>query len=303
MLSNKTILFSALVLAVISSACIGSNVKVSQTDGLVFNELKLIPTGLTSKDKELTLVYEIQNLGFFNIEPSKYNSGNFQHIIGLSWYGVPGIKGENQIKTDFLRPIPENKVEGDKIRDSIEFDLSQIPGIKGTPKGTIRNYDFNARLLYYYQTSAFNRFTAISEDERSLQKQRGVYKETKLPSTSTPGPIQIELKTQNPIVYYSDDKEHKADFVFIIKNVGKGLVSNAQPIKTDSQNQIHFEANVDGTPANCDGTKFKLHDNEIVIFCSSSITDPTVAEEHQITAVAKYYYVIDKVVPISIKGI
>ena len=196
-IKKKIIILLIIVSLVAFSGCTGGkSVAVNKaTQGMVINSFTFSPSNMVNGE-EGSMVLEVQNIGGTTAEEVK---AFLYNIDSTAYFAITGgIAGAETtyLFGDMTPPDTVNNIPS--FPESIVFTADNT-GLVGAPEGIPVSFDPKVRVCYIYETTATAEFTVISADELRQQTQRGVYKESPVITSSSGGPLSIEILTPQPI--------------------------------------------------------------------------------------------------------
>lgn len=210
-LDNTKTLIGLLGLVVLASGCTnnsGTTVTTTQTQGITVDEFSTFPSSTVVENSQVQLTMTVKNTG--GAVAQKVSANVFNVPFGgqnQAWQGgAPSFNFGELQPPDTENGIPATPATSTKTVTAPNFDQRiSVP------------YTFRAKLNYDYSTTAQTEMVLMGQ-ERFRSTQSTTSKPT---VENTGGPIQMEVRTRSPIVFYSGSNTEPR-FCVIARNVGGG---------------------------------------------------------------------------------
>ncbi len=259
----------------------------------------------TISDKEqVQLSCEIENVGAFDAEDVSFFMYGYDDAV---WESVDedvsmGTASGGEWTVDEFRGYDmDTKAQGMSAGYYNTFKVVEDT----VSKGITQKYNFNGRLCYYYETRANAKFQAISAAERRDDASKGKYSGGGVDVWNSYGPIQIQVKTKSPLVFYESSDGREAELVLIIRNAAGGFPSSSgcslDIDVSDTNRLVELEVSLDGAGLDCDET-YSFYDGEAVVYCLYDVGESRPKGEYLLSIVAGYYYYVDVKTSVSVVG-
>ncbi len=259
----------------------------------------------TISDKEqVQLSCEIENVGAFDAEDVSFFLYGYDDAV---WVSVDedasiGAASEGEWTIDEFRGYDmDAKAQGMSAGYYRTFEIAPDT----LSKGITQRYNFNGRLCYYYETRANAKVKAISAAERRDEKSKGKYSRGGVEVWNSYGPIQVQVKTKSPLVFYESGGGREAELVLIIRDVAGGFPSSSGcslDIDVSDTNKLaSLEVALDGVGLDCDET-YSFYDGEAVVYCLYDVGESRPKGEYLLSVVTGYYYYVDVASTVSVVG-
>lgn len=259
----------------------------------------------TISDKEqVQLSCEIENVGAFDAEDVSFFLYGYDDAV---WVSVDedasiGTASDGEWTIDEFRGYDmDTKAQGMSAGYYRTFEIPPDT----LSKGITQRYNFNGRLCYYYETRANAKVKAISAAERRDEKSKGKYSGGGVEVWNSYGPIQVQVKTKSPLVFYESGGGREAELVLIIRDVAGGFPSSSGcslDIDVSDTNKLaSLDVSLDGVGLDCDET-YSFYDGEAVVYCLYDVGESRPKGEYLLSVVAGYYYYVDVASTVSVVG-
>ena len=192
---NTIILLTIAFLVALSGCTSGGSTAVNRaTQGMVINSFTFSPSKMVNGE-EGSMVLEVQNIGGTTARDVK---AFLYNIDSTAYFAITesGVVATDYLFGDMTPPDMVNNIPS--FPESIVFTADNN-ALEGAPEGIPITFEPKVRVCYLYETTATAEFTVISADELRQQTQRGVYKESPVITSSSGGPLGIEIMTPQPI--------------------------------------------------------------------------------------------------------
>jgi hypothetical protein len=233
-LDNTKTLIGLLGLVVVASGCTntsgGTSVTTTQTQGITVNEFSTFPASSVIENSQVQLTMGVQNTGGAvaqNVEAQVFNVP-FGQDTNQAWSGDPPSFTFGELQPpDTENNIPATPATQTKTVTAPNFDQRiSVP------------YTFRAKLDYDYSTTAQTEIVLMGQERfRSTQ---GSTSQPQVENTG--GPIQMEVRTRSPIVFYSGSQTQPR-FCVIATNEGGGTAYLPGTDPSESSNLDKVEIN------------------------------------------------------------
>jgi hypothetical protein len=180
------------------------------------------------------------------------------------------------------------------------------------------DYDFKTRVFYKYETTGETEIQLVRQDE---YRDQGMTKGQPSIDTSA-GPIDIQVRTRTPLIYYQDDVDFDSNICFIVRNVGDGTpfippsgssdaVEQYKNVDSDNKDKVELTINnVGGVSFDADGGSGNTAEVSIVgnrgIQCYDmtlpDLTTSQISRDVPITLTADYGYYKDDTTQATVLG-
>ena len=172
-------------------------------------------------------------------------------------------------------------------------------------KGITQSFGFNGRLCYDYETKAIAKVKAISLSQRRDEKSKGTFSDGGILVKNSFAPIQIDVMTKSPIVFYDANGGQETEVVLIIKNAAGGYPAAtgcSQDVTVADVNKLSgLDVTLDGEALACDQT-YSFYDGQAIVYCTYNVGSSRPKGEYTLSVTAKYYYYNDAKASISVVG-
>lgn len=272
-------------------------------DGIRVNSFVFDSSTIT--DKELVeLTFDIENVGAYDADDVNFYLYGFDEDVWVSESVETSIgvgTGDSWTITGFKGYDMDLKSQG--------FDGGYYQLFSVTPdrisKGVTKRYSFNGRLCYDYEVRAIATLEAISAVQKREEKNEGVFSSSSVSVVNSYGPIQIDVKTKSPLVFYSSSAGQEAELALLIRNLGGGFPSSntcSLDIGVGDINQLKsLDVTLDGVALTCD-TTYTFYDGQATVYCTYIATNPRPKAEYALSVIAKYNYYLDVRTSIDVIG-
>ncbi len=302
--------FGFLVLAACMVFVLGCPQPMGIMDGVRINSFGF-DSSTISEGEEVELSLAIENVGAYDSTgvsfyvygyDGKWNAGSYDvpggSSGGVSW-GLDSLRGRH---TD--TGVPGASASFHEI-----FTMPE----KSVASGITQNYMFYGRLCYDYETTAYAMLKTVSASQKRDEKRKGVFSQGGVSLKNSNAPIQIELRTKSPIVFYESGGTRNANLALIIRNVGGGYPCAGECSRAVDVSNINklflLEVEMDGDELSC-GTEqsddppsvLSFHDGEAVVYCTYTVSGSQPKGEYLFTAVATYNYYVDRTASVNVVG-
>lgn len=309
-LSTKKAGLTILFLAVIVSGCAGGEgdtgeVTISQTQGVSITSFMASPGELFGGQKT-NLELNLKNVGGQTAENVKARLYNVPFDGARSW---TISNGNQNVDFDSLR-APDPETDAPSITIPKTWTLT-APSLQ---EGVTVPYDFFVRVFYTYKTTGTTNVQVMS-DERFRESGAGRDK----PSIdNSGGPIQLEVRTMTPIVFFSSsggDATETTDFCVIVKNVGSGtpfhptdgMNDGSYTVNDENLDEVTLSVQSSGSTVTFENTE---QDVELIggrgVACytmnANFVSSQDIQRTVPITLTAEYGYYSDSQTSITVKG-
>ncbi|MBI2578625.1 MAG: hypothetical protein HYW26_02850 [Candidatus Aenigmarchaeota archaeon] len=202
---GKKSLALLLLIIFLALGCVQKQVKTDPNDGLKISEFVIDPDDVEGSDY-FWISALVENVGGTTARNAEVQ------VYGISWKEEKVTLFSSK---ELRPPEPERNVEGGVAFGQRRIQAPQLP------EGITHKFNFVARALYDYSTSAVTQIPVMSKTEFDRQKLRG----SVLPAlkiTNTNAPIKIDMSGGSPIIA---EEEDSGEFFFKIhlKNTGSGI--------------------------------------------------------------------------------
>lgn len=214
MMENKKILV-ILSLVVIASGCshTASTTSTSSSDSVTVQNFSAFPQDVYN-DQQVRLTLTLINDGdataenvvarLFNVPFAGESDSN---------NNVWKLQGDRSISFGTLEAADEEN--NLPARESNQYWTLTSPSLSN---GVTIPYQFLARVYYKYQTRGTTSITLMDQDRF---REEGQVSRPTLDNTA--GPVQMEIRTQSPIVFYPEDEGNRqTEMCVVVKNEGSG---------------------------------------------------------------------------------
>ncbi|MFB6145744.1 MAG: hypothetical protein ABEJ99_04550 [Candidatus Nanohaloarchaea archaeon] len=235
--NRKALIFISLV--IIASGCTGggNTTKTSSSSISVLN-FSAFPQSVYSNQQE-RLTLEVKNTGDRDAKN-----------VAARLFNVP-FTGENKwdinqgSTTEYLGTM--KAAEPDNNLPARSHTISWSMEAPGLQDGVSIPYNFMSRIFYKYSTLGKSEITLMSQDRF---RESGKVGRPTLDNSA--GPIQMQIRTEEPIVFYPSESDRTTEMCVIVKNTGSGtafLHSDAYKpdaerkydVKSDNLNKIKLK--------------------------------------------------------------
>lgn len=203
--SSRKITLILLIVTVTVSGCTqndGATVKTTQNAGMTIDMFSTFPSNVLG-GSEVQLRIGVQNTGGADAEQVSMQLFNLPE----TWRG-----SERQISFGTLRPPnPEDDIPSVPRERTVTLGAPDIDESIKIP------YEVHGRLNYEYETTGVSQIELMGFDRfRETERTR-----ENVDVDNTGGPIQLDIRTRSPIVFYSDDNS-ASRLCVIVRNTGDG---------------------------------------------------------------------------------
>ncbi len=304
--------FGFLVLAACMVLVLGCPQPMGVMDGVRINSFGF-DSSTISEGEEVELSLEIENVGVHDSDEVSFYVYGYDSKWNVGSYDVSGgSSGGVSWDVDSLRGRRTNTgVPGASASFHEIFTMPE----KSVASGITQNYMFYGRLCYRYETTAYAMLKAVSASQRRDEKRKGVFSQGGVSLKNSNAPIQIELRTKSPIVFYESEATRTANLALIIRNVGGGYPCAGECSRAVDVSNINklflLEVDMDGTELSCDTEQsddpknpsvVSFHDGEAVVYCTYTVSGSQPKGEYLFTAVATYNYYVDRTASVNVVG-
>lgn len=227
MIENKNLLV-LLSLVVVASGC-------AHTAGTGNNEATSESVSIQNFSAFPSDVYGTQNVRL--TLTLKNNGDSTAENVQARLFNVPFGSGNSEWSGLDSRTVnfgtlePEDEEANLPARESTKFWSMEAPNLDD---GVTIPYQFMTEVFYNYETQGTTSITLM--DQQRFREEGNPQRPT-LDTTS--GPIQMEVRTRSPIVFYPDDQgTRKSEMCIIVTNEGEGT-----PFWSDSTVQLDGSSN------------------------------------------------------------
>lgn len=255
MIENKNVLV-ILSLIVVASGCAhtaSTNSNEATSDSVSINNFSAFPNDDVYNNQNVRLTLTLKNDGEATAENVKARLFNVPFGSGDSeWSGI------DSRTVSFGSLEPEDEEANLPARESTEFWSLEAPSLDN---GVTIPYQFMTEVFYNYETQGTTSITLM--DQQRFREEGNAQRPT-LDTTS--GPIQMEVRTRSPIVFYpGDGSNRQSEMCVIVTNEGQGTPfwsSNSEEgnyqdlseeelntvrLQVEDQSRISFENPEDGS--------------------------------------------------------
>lgn len=299
-----------LSLAIIVSGCASgeentSEVTVSQTSGVEITRFAASPSELFGGQK-MNLELNLKNKGGQNAQNVKARLYNVPFSGSRSW----SISSGNQKVSFDNLGAPDPDADTPSLTVPKTWTLT-APTLQS---GVTIPYDFFVRVFYKYETTGTTNIQVMS-DERFRESGAGRSKPT---LDNSGGPIQMEVRTRTPIVFFSSsgsDSTETSEFCVIVKNVGGGTpfhptegVNNGNYAVNDNNlDEVVLKVQSSGSTVSFESTEKKV---DLIggrgVACytmkANFVSSQDIQRTIPITMTAEYGYYKDSQTSVTVKG-
>ncbi len=180
------------------------------------------------------------------------------------------------------------------------------------PAGQSMTYEVTGRVFYRYSSATITSVTFGSYDEiKQLQSSgQSLPAET---TSSSKGPIKIEIQTQGPVRFSENEGEAEFPLYITVKNLGGGVVCNTEkPNDCSMHSDVDYRNKIDITLsasnidlADCEKKALSVFTGSYNSYsCEATATDlkDQPLTQRTITASADYSYYSDKEITVIVTG-
>lgn len=203
--SSRKITLLLLIATVAVSGCTqndGATVETTQNTGVTIDRFSTFPSSVLG-GSEVQLRIGVQNTGGADAEQVSMQLFNLPE----TWRG-----SDKRISFGTLAPPnPEDSIP------SVPRERTVTLGAPDLERSIKIPYEVNGRLSYEYETTGVSQIELMSFDRfRQTERNR-----EDVSVENTGGPIQLDIRTRSPIVFYSDDNS-ASRLCVIVRNTGDG---------------------------------------------------------------------------------
>lgn len=230
-------------LIVIASGCASNSdqgVTVSQTQGVTIDSFSATPSQVF-ESQLVTIELQLRNTGGTEAENVIAKLYNVPFEGDRSWDIQSPSQGQERISFNSLRaPNPDTDAPAVSVPRTWSV---KAPDLK---QGVTIPYDFYTRVFYQYNTTGTAEIRAMS-DQRF--RESGATRQK--PSLDNSGaPIQMEIKTRTPLIFYENSDQQRSDVCVVVKNAGSGTPFLQSAYDSGTQNYGITDQNVDKVKLN-----------------------------------------------------
>lgn len=248
MIQNKNILV-ILSLVVIASGCshTASTSSTATSDSVTIQNFSAFPNDvLNNQQVRLTLTM---------INDGEGTAKNVQaRLFNVPFSGDNSWKGLDSRTKDFGNLQPADDENNLPARESTKYWSLEAPNLED---GVTIPYQFMTEIFYKYDTSGTTSVTLM--DQQRFREEGGGASRPTLDTTS--GPVQMEVRTRSPIVFYpGDEGSRDTEMCVIVTNEGTGTPfwhdrayengnydvdeeeTNKVKLRVQNQGRINFDA-------------------------------------------------------------
>jgi len=305
-LENSRAAIVLLAAVVVASGCGGSGesgVTISQNSGVSIQKFDATPNELFSNQVG-NIQIVLKNTGGHDA------TGVTAKLFGPPFEGDRSWDieaGSEEISFGDLRAAnPENDQPANEIPRSWTLEA---PGIQS---GVSIPYDFRTRIFYLYETTGTTTISVMS-DERFREEGNAREKPT---LDNTGGPVQMEVRTRTPIVFFSEggSSTQESDLCIIVRNSGSGTAflpgaKSGSTYKVTQDNQDKVEVSVQGSGNRIDiesedKTVNMVGGKGVACFTmeSDAVSSTQIQQDIPVTVTADYGYYVDSSTSIKVNG-
>ncbi len=274
------------------------------SDGVKVNSFGFDSSSISDKE-QVQLFCEIENVGAFDAEDVSFFLYGYDDGVWSSVYedaSMGSVSGGDWAIEDVFRGYDmDTEAQGMSAGYYNTFEVAS--GV--ISKGITQKYSFNGRLCYYYETRANAKIEAISASEMRDEKSKGTYSGGAVEVWNSYGPVQIDVKTKSPLIFYESGGGREAELVLILKNVAGGFPSSSGcflEVNVGNVSKLNgLDVELDGVGLDCD-TTYSFFDGEAVVYCTYEVGESRPKAEYLLSIVAEYYYYVDVVSSVSVVG-
>ncbi|PSG98698.1 MAG: hypothetical protein BRC29_01060 [Nanohaloarchaea archaeon SW_7_43_1] len=206
-MENKEILV-LLGLVVVASGCSHTASQSTSSSSVTIQNFSAFPSNVLS-DQQVRLKLTLKNNGDSDAESVQARLFNVAFSGERNW----NLDGERSIRFGTLQSADEER--NLPARESTKYWSLDSPSLD---EGATIPYRFITRVYYKYQTTGTSSITLMGQRR---YRQQGNPERPTLDTTS--GPIQMEIRTRSPIVFYpQDDSSRTTKMCVIVTNKGTG---------------------------------------------------------------------------------
>ncbi|PSH00061.1 MAG: hypothetical protein BRC28_01485 [Nanohaloarchaea archaeon SW_4_43_9] len=207
MMENREILV-LLALVVVASGCSHTASPSTSTSSVTIQNFSAFPSDVLS-EQQVRLSLTLKNNGDADAEDVQARLFNVPFSGERNWK----LDGERTITFGTLQSADEER--NLPARESTKYWSLNSPNLE---EGATIPYRFITRVYYKYQTTGTTSVTLMGQRR---YRQQGNPERPTLDTTS--GPIQMEIRTRSPIVFYpEDDSSRTTEMCVIVTNEGTG---------------------------------------------------------------------------------
>ncbi|MFT4867489.1 MAG: hypothetical protein ACI9LV_000082 [Candidatus Nanohaloarchaea archaeon] len=242
MIENKNIL-AVLSLVVIASGCAhtaSTSTNQATSSSVSINNFSAFPTDVYN-NQNVRLELTLQNNGEATAQNVEARLFNVPFSGDSSW----DLNDGRTVSFGTLEPAdPEANLPA---RETTEFWSLEAPSLED---GVTIPYQFMTEIFYNYETQGTTSITLM--DQQRFREQGNPTRPT-LDTTS--GPVQMEVRTRSPIVFYpGDGNDRKSEMCVIVRNEGQGTPfwsedaqeGNYEEIGEDQRNKVRLRVQDQG---------------------------------------------------------
>lgn len=302
-LKNSVSALVLLVIIAIASGCVDggtdSGVEISQTSGVNIESFTASPTEIYSGQPS-TLELRLKNNGGQEARDVEAKLYNIPLEDDRSWNIA---SGEQTLEFNNLRPAnPDTETPSREVSQVWTLEAPEIDSNQRIP------YTVNTRIFYKYSTEGVTDIKVMTGQEF-----RESNDETSRPTLdNSGGPIQLEVRTRSPVVFYDDSESMQTNFCVIVSNEGSGtpfLSSADYSEATESKNQRKVKLNIQAS-----GNQISFGQNEKTVeiigkegqtcftMNAEGISGSEIQKTVPVTLEADYGYYLDSGESLTVRG-
>lgn len=302
-LKDRSSALILLAVIVVASGCAQggdeTSVEISQTSGVNIESFSVTPSEVYSGNPT-TVELQLKNNGgqeARDVQAKLYNIA----FEGPRTWSIQS--GSQTLEYNNLRPAnPDTETPARQVSQVWTLEAPEVDTDRRIP------YTINSRIFYKYNTESVTDITVMSGQEfRDSDEGR---ERPQLDNSG--GPVQMEVRTRSPVVFYEDSDGAEQSFCVIVSNEGEGtpfLSSANYDSASDQQNERKVTVSVQAS-----GNQVSFQETEKTVniigkegqTCFTMTADAISGSEIQqtvpITLEADYGYYLDTSASLTVRG-
>lgn len=302
-IKDRNSAFLLMIIIAIASGCSHggseSGVEISQTSGVNVESFTASPTEIYGGQPS-TLELRLKNNGGQEARDVEAKIYNIPLQDDRSWNIA---SGEQTLEFNNLRPAnPDTETPAREVSQVWTLEAPELETNRRLP------YTVNTRVFYKYSTDAVTDIKVMTGQEF-----RDSNEETSRPNLdNSGGPIQLEVRTRSPVVFYDDSESRTTNFCVIVSNEGAGTPfasSTDYSEATESENQRKISLSIQAS-----GNQISFEEDEKTVeiigkegqtcftMNAEGISGSEIQKTVPVTLEADYGYYLDDSESISVRG-
>lgn len=300
--NRNSALILLMVIAVASGCAQGDTdegVTIEQEAGVNIESFTATPSEIY-EGQPVTLDLQLNNKGGSearDVEAKLYNVA----FEGTRSWSIQS--GAQEMEYNNLRSAnPDTETPSRSVSQVWTLEAPEIDGDRRIP------YNFNTRVFYKYKTNSVTDITVMSG-----QQFRNSDEAKERPTLdNSGGPIQMEVRTRSPVVFYEGADDTTSNFCVIVKNVGDGtpFVSSADysdAASSENERKVEVSVQSSGTQVSFDEESKTVdiigkEGQACFTMNAESISGSEIQQRVPITIDADYGYYVDSSESLTVRG-